>query len=677
MASENERVEATLRLSETFMPGARSVRAEILGLESMPLPRGAVGARVIGDLGDQRRAWGSGLEVTGELVRSEPGKDAGWVLFLEGQPRQWSDPSGFLLGTDGLRRDFLERSLTRTGEGAALLPGLAIGDTSAISPSLIEAMQTTSLSHLVAVSGANCAVVVAIVVAIVALLGGGVWLRMIVGVMALLGFVALVTPEPSIMRAALMASIVLAFMAFSTPAKGIPVLGSTVLLLLAWNPWLATDFAFALSVSATAGILIAVAPLTVLLSKFVHPAIALVIALPIAAQVACQPLLILLNPVIPVWGVLANALAAPLAPFATILGMLACVTGPLWSPLANFLTMLAWVPSSIIAALGRVLSETPLATIPWPVGPWGAIALGLIGYGGLAWLLIDRDQHRGRARLLLAISLSAALGVLVLFAVPSLALQASVPEQWSIAQCDVGQGDSILLRSEGFHVLIDTGEFPDKLETCLSLLGVTHLDLLVLTHFDKDHVTGWPALIGKVTEVWTGPPEDQADQRILDGLASGGALVRQVSKGESLTLGGYSLDVVWPDKAPLGAPGNDSSVVVALTPAMDCQGCLSGLFLGDLGERAQQILSARENFGTVDVVKVSHHGSADQFHPLYETLRARVAMIGVGGDNTYGHPTASILSTLAPHSTVVRSDLHGTATLHRGDSGGIVMWAER
>jgi competence protein ComEC len=101
------------------------------------------------------------------------------------------------------------------------------------------------------------------------------------------------------------------------------------------------------------------------------------------------------------------------------------------------------------------------------------------------------------------------------------------------------------------------------------------------------------------------------------------------------------------------------------------------LFLGDLGERAQRILAARERFRPVDIVKVSHHGSADQYHPLYEALGASVGLIGVGAENTYGHPAPSLLSALPPVTTVVRSDLNGTATLHRSDGGGIVMWSER
>jgi competence protein ComEC len=677
VALEGEHSEATVRLTATFMPGDKSVPGTLVALAGEALARGPIPVRVIGDLGDTRRALGSEVVLRAQLVRSDPWDHESWLLFVEPGPALWQQPGRFLVATDALRQTFSERSAALGGDGGRLLPGLAIGDTSAVDPGLTAAMQATSLSHLVAVSGANCAVVVAIVVAIVALCGGGVWPRMIAGVLALVGFVALVTPEPGIIRAAIMASIVLVFLAASKPVRGIPVLCTTVLLLLAWNPWLSTDFAFALSVFATGGILLAVTPLTAALSTVLHPAIALVVALPIAAQVACQPLLILLNPVIPLWGVLANALAAPVAPVATILGMLACVLGPLVPAIADALTAVAWVPSSYIAGLGRVLAGTGTATIPWPSGWWGAVATGVIGYGALAWLVIRRSDHRVRTRVLGSMASTTLIAVILLYFVPSWAVRASVPEAWTVAQCDVGQGDALVFHSEGAYALIDAGEFPDRLEECFALLGVQHLDLVVLTHFDKDHVSGWPALVGITGELWTGPPENEADQRIIDALVAGGATHRQVTKGHDAALGGYALSVVWPDTAPLGSPGNDSSVVLEVRPSQRCSQCLSGLFLGDLGERAQQILAARERFRPVDIVKVSHHGSADQYQPLYEALGASVGLIGVGAENTYGHPAPSLLSALPPVTTMVRSDLNGTATLHRSDGGGIVMWSER
>jgi competence protein ComEC len=548
---------------------------------------------------------------------------------------------------------------------------------SSVDLGLIDAMRITSLSHLVAVSGANCAIVVALVVGLVALLGGGIWLRMIFGVLALVGFVVLVTPEPSIIRASVMASIVLVFLASSRPVRGIPVLGVTVLVLLAIDPWLATDFAFALSVLATGGILVLTGPLVGILSRYLPTGLALVVALPLAAQVACQPVLILLNPIIPTWAIVANALAAPAAPVATIMGMLACIAGPLAPGLAQVLLWLAWWPAEYIAAIGRVLADTPLSFLPWPPGWWGAIAVAVIGYSAITVLLLPKPRPRLAVTALSIATVVTLVTVLVGFSAPRGMLRSSVPTEWTIAQCDVGQGDALLVRLGESVVMIDTGRYPQELRECLSLLRVGHIDLLVITHFDDDHVGAWRVVADITSEVWVGVTQDARKDSFVGDFLAAGIPVTEVHEGHSLALDQGELRVLWPTAAPLADEGNDSSIVVSLVPSVSCVSCLSGLFLGDLGEKPQRMIHGRHALRAVDVVKVSHHGSADQFPGLYQSLVGTIALIGVGSENTYGHPTESILGVLEQHSTVLRSDLLGTVTLHKNHLGDIVVWSAR
>jgi len=677
MEAQDTTVELGIRLTQTAMPGSTSVRADIVTLQGVPLSRGGSPARIVGTLGTERHALGSTATVQGYLMRADPWEQQSWIVLVRGPGEHWSPPGSFLQATDDLRADFMARSLTRSGDAGALLPGLAIGDTTAVDPGLIEAMRITSLSHLVAVSGANCAIVVALVVGFVALLGGGLWLRMIFGVAALGGFVVLVTPEPSIIRASIMASIVLVFLASSRPVRGIPVLGVTVLVLLAIDPWLATDFAFALSVLATGGILLLTGPLVKILSRYLPTGLALVLALPLAAQVACQPVLILLNPIIPTWAIVANALAAPAAPIATIVGMLACIAGPLLPGLGQVLLWVAWWPAAYIAAIGRVLADTPLSYFPWPSGWFGAVAIAVIGYSTITLLLLPRPRPRFVFAALSGATVISLVVVVAGFVLPRAVLHASVPSQWSIAQCDVGQGDALLLRSENSLVMIDTGRDPQALRHCLGLLGVGNLDLLIITHFDDDHVGAWRVVAGMTAEVWVGSTPDARKDSFLDDFAQAGLKVTEVTAGASRQLGATELRVFWPVQAPLAAEGNDSSIVLSLHPQRDCVQCFSGLFLGDLGEKPQRIMQGRHAFTPVDVVKVSHHGSADQHPALYRVLEARVALIGVGVDNPYGHPAPGILRVLEETSVVIRSDISGTVTLHKNDAGDIVVWSER
>ncbi len=415
------------------------------------LPRGPTPIRLVGLALEYRAALGSTVQVSGYVQRAHPWEKTGWVLMVDSDDVQVQPPGWFLAGTDSLRVSFLERSLQRPGDGGELLPGLALGDTSAVDRGLVEAMRATSLSHLVAVSGANCAIVVALVVALVALFGGGLWVRMVAGVLALVGFVVLVTPEPSIIRASIMASIVLVCVASARPVRGIPVLGVTVLVLLALDPWLALDFAFALSVVATGGILLLTGPVTTKLSRFMPSGLALVLAVPLAAQIACQPILILLNPIIPLWAVVANAVAAPAAPVATILGMVACLVGPVSASVAEGIIALAWWPSAFIAATGRTLAATELSTIPWPAGWWGALTLALVGYCSLAAVLLAPGRTPWLRPALVALALTTASMVVASFVVPQVVMKASLPRDWQIVQCDVGQGDAVVIRIPGTH----------------------------------------------------------------------------------------------------------------------------------------------------------------------------------------------------------------------------------
>jgi len=669
-------VELEVRLTQSAMPGGQSVRAHIVTVSGAPLSHGGVPARIIGDVGPGRHALGATTTLTGFLMEAKPWEQQSWVVLVRKPPTQWTPPGTFLADTDSLRADFMTRSLARPGDAGALLPGLAIGDTTAVDPGLVEAMRITSLSHLVAVSGANCAIVVALVVGVVALLGGGIWLRMIAGVLALVGFVVLVTPEPSIIRASIMASIVLVFLASSRPVRGIPVLGVTVLVLLAIDPWLATDFAFALSVLATGGILLLTGPLVRILSRYLPTGLALVIALPLAAQIACQPVLILLNPIIPSWAIVANALAAPAAPIATVVGMLACVLGPLAPGLAQGLLWLAWWPAEYIAAIGRVLADTPYSSWPWPSGWWGAVAVAVIGYGAITLFLLPPPRPRGAVIGLTSLTVVTVLAVLVAFVMPRAIVRHSIPSDWTLAQCDVGQGDAVLLRSEGRVALIDTGRYPTMLKECLFLLGVAHLDLLVITHFDDDHVGAWGVVGSLKPEVWVGVTPDVRKDRFVNEFLEAGLTVTEVSSGDTHRLGSYELLVLWPTRQPLAKEGNDSSIVVELRPDGDCRTCVSALLLGDLGEQPQRILQAHAQLERMDVIKVSHHGSSDQHHGLYRALASTVALIGVGADNSYGHPTANLLSVLFEDSEILRSDQVGTVTLHKNEAGDIVVWSE-
>ncbi|HEV7956178.1 MAG TPA: ComEC/Rec2 family competence protein, partial [Marisediminicola sp.] len=137
---------------------------------------------------------------------------------------------------------------------------------------------------------------------------------------------------------------------------------------------------------------------------------------------------------------------------------------------------------------------------------------------------------------------------------------------------------------------------------------------------------------------------------------------------------------LWPPSRLGGIePGNDASVALAFEGVGECgDGCLGSVFLGDLGEQSQSLMLATSRMAAADVVKVAHHGSADQDARLYERLNSRVGLVGVGADNGYGHPAPRLLNLLAAGgTTVARTDSMGLVLVAPGPDDSVVMWSER
>lgn len=218
----------------------------------------------------------------------------------------------------------------------------------------------------------------------------------------------------------------------------------------------------------------------------------------------------------------------------------------------------------------------------------------------------------------------------------------------------------MLVRSGGQVALIDVGPEAAPVTACLSRLGITRIDLLVLTHFDLDHVGGIDAVMGRVGTVLHGPVVEASQRRLIASLEASGAVARETSAGEHGRIGGARWRVLWPRAAGHAyREGNSASVV------LDVQfGGLRALFLGDLGAGAQRALAASDALAAgYDVVKVAHHGSADQDFALYGQLHPALALITVGAENDYGHPRDEILDALE----------RGGAVLARTDESGLIL----
>ncbi|WP_404433063.1 ComEC/Rec2 family competence protein [Microbacterium lacus] len=619
---------------------------------------------------------GAVVRASGTATATDPGDRAVVTVRAARGVTVVAAPSGALSVAAGLRQGLVASASGLPGAGAGLIPGLAVGDTSAVTAELDVAMKASSLSHLTAVSGANCALVVALTFSAAAALGAGRRLRVIVGLVSLAGFVLLVTPEPSVVRAATMAAVAMGALLLGRVSAGMAVLSLAVTVLLIADPWLAASLGFALSAAATASLLLFVRPLTTGLARFLPRSLALALAVPLAAQLVCGPLLVLIAPSIPMYGVVANLLAGPAAPVATIVGLAACLAAPV--PWVQYgLTAIAWLPASWIATTATTIAGLPGNLLPWGEGLVGAallsgvgLAIGLVITGGVGHARV-RSSTRAVAAAILAVvvGVSAGWGALGTLAGPF-----TLPQKWSVLACDVGQGDAVLLRSAGQVALVDTGPDPAKLDECLARAGIQRLDLLVVTHFDLDHVGGIAAVEGRVGMLLHGPITSPEDERLLRHMEKAGASPSPAAAGQQGTLGAAQWRVLWPaGESRAFSGGNDASVVLDIRGG----GIPATILLGDLSASPQRALIATGDLRPpYAVVKVAHHGSADQEPELYAMLAGSLALVTVGIDNDYGHPRDEALAPFIDRdAAVARTDTEGILAVWL-DGSRLSLWRE-
>lgn len=669
-AESGARVSVRLEATGVVVPDARSWEAEVRDVDGVPI---RVPVIVFGGAPPERVEIGSTLLADATLEATEPGDDRSFILFPDDTAEVTRAPSGVVAWVASLRAGFLATASTLPDPGGQLLPGLAIGDTTAVPESLDDAMTTSSLSHLTAVSGANCAIVIGLVMLAGGALGLPRALRVGMSLPVLVAFVLLVTPEPSVLRAATMAAIVLVLLATGRPLRGLPILSLAVLALLIIDPWLSRTYGFTLSILATAGLLVLASPLAERLAVWMPRSLAFVIAIPVAAQIACQPAIVLLDPTLPTYGIVANVLAAPAAPVATVVGLAACLALPVVPVIGSALCSVAWVPAAWIAGVAEFFASLPGARLPWPEGILGVVAL-IVASALTMVLALGGARQRRAAAMTLSLAVLVYAGVSGALYVRGLIGR---PPDWQVAVCDVGQGDAVLLRSEGEVALVDTGRDPELLAKCLESLGIGRIDLLVLTHFDHDHVGGVDEVLGRADTVLVGPAGSADDENLVADIAAAGSTIQQAARGDSGMLGAWRWSVLWPTRRGV-EPGNGASVVTSFEAVVDCpRGCLSVLLLGDLGAESQRRLLDLGLPARPDVLGVAHHGSADQHPELYGRLGATIGTIGVGADNGYGHPTSEALAMLESARTrVLRTDESGLILLAPGDDGSVRVWQE-
>ena len=592
---------------------------------------------------------------------------------------------------------------------AGLAAGILVGLRERVDRSLAADFATAGVSHVVAISGWNIAIVAGLVGAVMR----GRPRRLVT--LAILGtvvaYVVAAGASPSVVRAAVMAGVVLLARESGRAGRAPTALALAAALLLIAEPTMIGDAGFRLSVMATAGLLAWANPLAARLRRVAGGRLpgwlAESLGISLAAQAATLPdvlatfgRLSLVSPVV-------NLAVVPLVPAAMLGGvvaMLAGGAGMLGAPaaVATLAGLPGWVVLHVIVTIVRIGASLPFAALTLPAGvaePAALVTGAAILLAPTAWTrlrpALDGRTARDRGRPASAAArppaarrsarrigrperVAVAVAALAV-AVAGAALSDAAGRATRITVMDVGQGDAILLETRtGARMLIDGGPDPDRILLALDERippWDRRLDVVVLTHPHEDHVAGLARVlarysVGRVYEPGMrgpGPGWTQWNAELRDGPPRAG-----LQTGAQLRLGEVRLSVLWPDPGavPLEPPDTGTGINnVSIVFLGEADG-RRFLLMGDVEQGIDPTLLAR-GLPRVDLLKVAHHGSATaSTQPFVDAVRPRVAIASAGAGNPYGHPARSTLDRLrASGARVYRTDQDGSVEVELREDG--------
>ena len=608
-------------------------------------------------------SFGSARSVRGEEIRSFTAKGVFLLCYRRGEETVETGSAGSLRWLPQRTARAMAERIDEifSQDSAPFLTAILTGDRSGIPQKAGDDLSEVGLYHLLAISGMHCAYLMELLYLVLGRHRRR--LTAFLGLPLLLFYALLSGASPSVLRACVMLSFLLFAPLFGRERDSLTAIFAALLLILLANPFAAASVSLQLSFAAIGGILWVTPELSDWLGKgrdlgaagrFVTGSV----SVSLGAMVFTTPLcavyfnsLTLISPV-------SNLLCLWCVGLIFCGGLLAVALSFLWLPLGP---VLAFVPGLLVRYLlwmAGLLAKIPYHALYFS-NPYLKYWLGLLYLlFGIAWL----SREKGKRKWLLSAGLSAAC---LLYAVYLGSLRYAYGSL-NAEVLDVGQGQSVILSSQGDFALTDCGSLNRWKDAggiaaeALQSAGCRQLRYLLLTHYDYDHVSGVQGLLERVgAETLLCPPDGgdtDAQAAILAAAEAHGTEVRFITEETTLPLGEATL-TVYP---PLGDDSSNERGLVYLVSAGD----YDLLITGDIDAEMEQRLIERYDLPDIEALVVGHHGSKySTSSELLDALRPETAFISVGS-NSYGHPSDQAMERLAERDiTIYRTDLQGDLRL--------------
>lgn len=548
-------------------------------------------------------------------------------------------------------------------DAAGFAVALLIGDTDGIDYETDATFKISGISHIIAVSGFHVTVLFSIVYLF---LGRKRFLAAVIGIPVLFFFAAVAGFSPSIMRACFMHSLMIGALLFNQEYDPPTALGFAVFIMLLANPWTVTNVGFQLSVGCMVGILLFAEPIKNWIMersavarikgkrKKVIAGFAVSVGMSVGSTITVTPLCAYYFGMVSLVGVITNLLTTWIITFIFYGVMLAFAVALVWMPLGGIVGWIFSWPIRYVLITAKCMAAFPLAAVYTDslyMIMWLVLIYVLLG----VFLLSKRKP-------ILMMGCCAAISL-------CMALMASwIPpkmDECRVSVLDVGQGQCILLQSEGKTFMVDCGGDSDTQAAntatrALLSQGVYTLEGLILTHYDSDHAAGASYLLGRVpANVLYLPNCADTDGAVSAIEAAHEGELLSVAQDVCITFGNAKITLI-PSRRNLS--DNESGLCV-LFQTENCD----ILITGDRSILGERELMRYIDLPDLEVLIVGHHGSKySTSQELLEQTSPEVAIISVGADNLYGHPTEETIERLTDAGCVIyRTDLHGTIIYRR------------